>query len=394
MTKFILFLAFYVAFFTNLEGYATDFQILAAGLIGLAALTALSTGQVRKEMLSAGEMLAVTICVFSAGAGLITFSPNTLVYTLVFGVVFVSIGFLRRAIPLNSVLEICAYAFVAAIFTILATDFSTYLRGLSGEVINGSGLLRFRPLGLHPNLSGFLFGAGAILLYRTGTQKSGINRFLLRLAALISFSFVLAASARAGLVAVLAAFLITKILSYQFRIKRMSPVQLLSLGLLGVAMVITIVTKIDVISEYSVRILDLNNPLRGLDSGATGRVDLWIRSLSELQSRGFIELFFGSGLRSSSGLQIGYSTESSYFTLLLEHGIWLATLCVFGFGTILVRMCRRPNSSPATNYIGTVALLLAFAMVQSVFNRYLLAVGNPFSILLIFFYFSALRKPS
>ena len=123
-----------MTFFSDLEGYATDFQILGAGLIGLLAFTTLGIGQICAEGLLAGELLAVIICGFSAVVGLITYSSNGIVYTLVFGCVFASIGLLRRALALSSVLEICAYSFVAAISTVLATDFSPYLLGVLPNV--------------------------------------------------------------------------------------------------------------------------------------------------------------------------------------------------------------------------------------------------------------------
>ncbi|WP_165903469.1 O-antigen ligase family protein [Thiobaca trueperi] len=379
-----LFLAFYVLFFSNLAGLATHFQILGVSLTILAALFSLLTGQVRRQPMSPGEVMMVAIVALSSFSGIWALDHETVLYSLIFGAVFFAVGILRRYMTLAEVMQVCGLSFLIVMATVIVTDLPSFLRGLTGDVVYGIGLFRYSPFDLHPNLVGFIFGAGAVLLYQIGLTKQGPMKAFYLAASLLCFSFVLAASSRAGMLATVGAFVIYKMLGVKLRFSKNAPIQMIVvgslLGILGIGLLVYLPT----ITEYIIRITDLDNPLRGLESGGTGRTDKWLLSIDVINSRDLLELLFGTGIRSSSADKIGYSVESSYFTLALENGLFLAALWVFASIDAMLRL--GVSRDPQTPWKSAASILLAFALLQSMFNRYLLGVGNPVSLLLLFIY--------
>ena len=259
-------------------------------------------------------------------------------------------------------------------------DAAQFAQGLRGSSAYGAGLVRFRPFDLHPNLTGFIFGAGALLLYGRAREVSGLARVAFGLCAALSLGIVLAASARAGLVALAGALVI----GMSVQLHRLRPRGALALMVVG--LVCGGLFR-DEIAAYAIRILDLASETRGFGSGATGRTELWGQGLQLLASRDPFTLVFGSGLRSSSAAVVGFSTESSYITLLLEQGLALGGLLILAIVWRAGAHVRRGARGDRRAML--IGQLLCFALIQSVFNRYLLAVGNPFSLYLMLLFLQA-----
>jgi hypothetical protein len=97
---------------------------------------------------------------------------------------------------------------------------------------------------------------------------------------------------------------------------------------------------------------------------------------------------FGGGFRSSNSDLIGFSTESSYITILLDSGVFIGTAMILVFWYSPIKALTL--TAPAQRSSGPLVLLtsfLTFVIVESAFNRYLLAIGNPtslISLLLVF----------
>ncbi len=392
IARFLLFAAFCTLFLSNMSGLSTAFQILGAALVSLSAVLATLAGKVRKESLTPGEWMMLALVLFSAISGVATLDPDVLVYTLVFGVVFLSIGLLRRALSIDEITDICLKAFIVMLLGIFVTDPAGYIAGVTGQSVYGKGLARFNPYDLHPNLTGFIFGAGTVLFYQRSLGREMRGKIIYTVLAALSFSVVLAASARAGMLAAVGAYILFKLLGVRLRFKARSPLRL-TIKMLGLlAGLLLLFLALPTIGEYAVRILDLNNPRRGIESGGTGRVALWELSLEAIGNRNFAELFFGTGIRSSSAHKIGFSLESSYFTLILENGLMLAGLWIAANVGALIRFSV--THDPAHPWKATAALLFGFALVQSIFNRYLLAIGNPASLLLLFYVAETFFRPA
>ena len=144
----------------------------------------------------------------------------------------------------------------------------------------------------------------------------------------------------------------------------------------------------DDLVNYIIKILELDSDTRGIDSGGTGRVELWKMGINHISSNSFINSILGEGLRASSADVIGFSTESSYITIIIEHGLILGSLLIISiYFFVLVSFfnLKRKNNIHLVFFV-----FLFYACIQSIFNRYLIAIGNPFSIFLIIllFYYS------
>jgi len=93
-------------------------------------------------------------------------------------------------------------------------------------------------------------------------------------------------------------------------------------------------------------------------------------------------VLFGGGFRSSNSDLIGFSTESSYVSILLDSGIFLgtATILIFLYAPIKALRVTPAQDRHASPQI-LAAAFMTFIIIESIFNRYLLAIGNPASLL-------------
>ena len=82
---------------------------------------------------------------------------------------------------------------------LLALESPALFASLSGSVEYGLGLVRYQPLGMHPNLSGLVYGGGALLFFQRylAAHRTTQKAFALAMVVLC-LCVLLAASARAG----------------------------------------------------------------------------------------------------------------------------------------------------------------------------------------------------
>ncbi|MDT4845419.1 hypothetical protein FQZ97_794040 [compost metagenome] len=92
-------------------------------------------------------------------------------------------------------------------------------------------------------------------------------------------------------------------------------------------------------------------------------------------------LFTGRGIRSALPEVIGFPVESSYINLALEHGVFFGSLITLVFVVTACRALQQGLNPGQSRYqLFMVGLMLVFMLAQSFFNRYLIGVGNPYSL--------------
>jgi len=378
MTKFLLAASLFTLFFTNTDGSAQLFQGLGLCLLIGSSFSAVVHHEVRREAVSNGEFILFSLVALSMCIGLISLDTRVSLYSILFGFAFLSVSILRRSLAPDEILGTFAYAFCLSIAAALMGGLLDFLNAF---VSFTSAADRFSPLDLHPNLTGFIYGSGVFILTAHAKNKPNPIKIFYCVMALICLAFVVAASSRAGLLAVVSTILFIQLAKLNSRTIK----HIIGLTCFVVCLSILFAGELEQylssLSRYLETILALSDPNRGLNSGGTGRIHLWQRSLEELNQRPFADVLFGSGIRSSSAEFIGYSTESSYFTLALENGLVLSAVFVSS-AVLAVFTTARKNP--------LFASILCFALIQSVFNRYLLAIGNPTSVFLLFIYSSCL----
>jgi hypothetical protein len=96
---------------------------------------------------------------------------------------------------------------------------------------------------------------------------------------------------------------------------------------------------------------------------------------------------FGGGLRSSEYTVIGFLTENSYLTILLDSGILVGGALILLLLYSPIKAVRLQRSSPKASKM-TLAFLpsfFVFLLIQCFFLRYFIGIGNPTSLLTLLF---------
>jgi exopolysaccharide production protein ExoQ len=135
---------------------------------------------------------------------------------------------------------------------------------------------------------------------------------------------------------------------------------------------------------YLQRMLDVNSTTRGIASGASGRTDSWRQSFDTLSSDPVL-LLVGGSLRSSDYSIIGFdATENSFITIWLDCGLFAGTaiIALFVYSPLKAMSLSRSSVIDRRQLI-LVPSLFVFLLVEAIFNRYLLGIGNPISLIVL-----------
>ena len=380
MTKLFLFISIWAELWAGIGGEAM--QSACLGFFALAAISAL-----RLERVLSPRPVLLELSLF--GAAILSVLTTSLrgdyvlcAYSALFLITMVSISIIARTLTLEEILEISSIVIFTGFLSFFILDFRDLVTALS-VVIGHKGLVRFTPFGMHPNLVGLTFGGGSILLARMAVlAKTHAARILFGISAIGAVAFVLAGSARSSLLALSVAifygyFAAARIFPRLYRRSALIAVVLSALG-------ITIGTN--KIVAYLGRILELESKTRGIGSGGTGRVQLWLHGISQIFVNP-MRFAFGSGLRSSDSEQgmSGFSTENSYITLALDLGVPLASLiigCLCFCLYLVVAKYPGTEKNAQTNRV-VLGSFFIFVLVESIFNRYLVAIGNAVSLIFL-----------
>ena len=359
------------------------FQAVQLGAIGLfltAGILALLSGGTRRIELCATEYLLGGAFLFAMLVAFLRGNPLSTAFGAMFLLVLISAGVLVRQHWVASIDLVFRRAWIALLISVLVVQPGEFLTSVVGTVERSVGLVRFAPLGMHPNLSGLVYGGGCLLFFQhfLATPRHHQKLFALLLSALC-LSMVLAASARASLLALGLTGTVAAVL-IAWRGSRRARV---ALSLAAITLLAVGIFKATAIADYLTIILDLNSPTRGTDSGATGREVIWRDGIALVFSDPLL-FFTGRGVRAAGPEVIGFPVESSYINLALEHGMVFGLLMAVAF---LVTAWRALGQSFATGVMNPSlflsGLMLVFVLIQSIFNRYLIAVGNPYSLLIL-----------
>ena len=352
-------------------------QMGAISLLLMAGFFSALSGETLKVRPSLVEWLFGIAFLFAMLVAWMTGNVLSTMYGAMLLLVLVAIAFLVRHSRAAELIAVFRWAYVALVGTVLALESPALFASLSGSVEYGLGLVRYQPLGMHPNLSGLVYGGGALLFFQrwlaanTRVQKG----FALAMVALC-LCVLLAASARAGMLALGVAGS-TGITLIALRGSRRSRMSLVVAALVGVLVVVFNWTAI---KDYLSLILDVDSPTRGVESGATGRTDIWRMGIELVFSDSAL-LFTGRGIRSALPDVIGFPVESSYINLALEHGLFFGSLITLSFVITAGRALQQGLNPGQHQYqLFMVGLMLVFMLAQSFFNRYLIGVGNPYSL--------------
>jgi exopolysaccharide production protein ExoQ len=254
------------------------------------------------------------------------------------------------------------------------------LSALHHETGSGGETIRFSPFSNHPNLVGHIFAGSLVfhviyLFWVSPAQKW--KRLAAAISAALALTFILAASSRGALASAGVALFVCVI----SRRKYLEIALKMSLVVLVASTIFSVSSGTNLVEVASRSInstFELDSQYRGLNSGLSGRSDNW--PVIYRQSTATLSgLLAGHGIRSWSDEVNGIATDSSYINMIWESGLLLTILFSF---CILAKMIILRFSEPS--FLTDLGLtLLCFALVESIFARYLIAIGNPASLLIL-----------
>ena len=377
MIELLVGVACFAAVFSVLGSLGIVMQMAAIACFLAAAAYALLMGRVSAVRTSLAEFV-----LYALGVVYVILSVfgevDAVPLSIAFLCTIVAMSIIVRAVSLARLLDIGAVVSVLSVAVVLALHHTDALTALKSGGGGETGLQRFMPLGMTPNLVGYVFGACCVLLARrTIVTKSWLERFIMGGSALICGVFILAASARASLLGLVAAAMVAVFFEYGF--KRTLSLRWVQLAIASVVVICAVFSER--VTLFFTRMLELDSNTRGVGSGGSGRSDLWAKGVYTLFNDPMLVLF-GGGFRSSNSDLIGFSTESSYVSILLDSGIFLgtATILIFLYAPIKALQITPAKDRHASAQI-LAAAFMTFIIVESIFNRYLLAIGNPASLL-------------
>jgi exopolysaccharide production protein ExoQ len=365
--------------FWQFTGNGAVFQSLFLLLFFMAAAIAALQKRIAPIPLTVPELVLYGATFLSAVVAVCHSAEPSIIYSMVFLAALVLISVLARVVSFAEILDIGAAMILMLALCSIIFERAQFATSLS-ITITRLGLVRFSPFGNHPNLTGFIFGAGSILLARRAlVTRSVIERVVMVSATLLTCVFVLAASARATVVGLIIAAVLAVI--REFRPTKAA--KLTVFGGLAVVIVVMVSVTGDSAIAYLEGLMEINSHTRGVGSGGSGRTDLWNQGIATLFSDPSL-LLFGGGLRSSDILNIGFSTEDSYITILLDSGLFAgaALIAVLLYCPIKAISLSR-SSDIERRQLVLVSSYFVFLLVESIFNRYLLAIGNPMSLFVL-----------
>jgi len=377
MIEFLLGAAFYLTVFSVTPGIGTNMQTTAILVMAAAAAYALLTNRVNAVRPSATE-----IVMYLAGASFVILAvfgdADSVFLSIAFLAAIISISIVSRSISLEVILDICARVALLDIATVIVFDHQQALIALNSGMGGGGGIVRFMPLHFHPDLTGYVFGSSVILMARRALIASRrIERTLMLLGAFIGCVFVLAASARSSIIAMFFASAVAIVLEYGAR--RFFSNRWVRFG--GVSVAVFCALFASRVGPYFANMLELASDSRGVGWNGNGRTDLWARGIFTLFNDPSL-FIFGGGFRSSNFEAIGFQTESSYISILLDSGAFLGTAIILVFWYAPIKALRLvPPAGRRSNSLILLASFMTFLIVESTFNRYLLALGNPASLM-------------
>jgi hypothetical protein len=367
--------AIFILMFSNLEGYALQVQVLGVLLLCFAAALSVIQTLKLKLFVTGFDFIIFLMLLFSFISSVMNQQQYVVIYTLVFLATYLAIAHLSRAMTDQEIVFCIVLAAMMTIAVVAVTNLGVLWQTLQPGDPN-RWAHRFRPFNMHPNLTGYVYG-GFITISLFSNVISGRLNILFKIGAIaICIMISLASSARAGLVALLgvAAVYVSRSVMLQGKNTKYVIIGVFTVALLGIVFEEKIV-------HYLTHILELSSPTRGLDSGGTGRLAIWQRGLSVISERTW-EFYIGSGLRSSEEGILGFFTENSYISICIDSGVFVVILFVGYLLRLLISLhfSERRNQDQFGRLVFYCAV---FALLQSIFNRYLLAIGNPFSLIFL-----------
>lgn len=381
-----LFFSFYALIFLAIPKYGNFFQLLSLALIVIQNIATFIS--VKKNKLNSFKSKPTFLSIFliaivplqSLANNFFNLEPYYVQYSIIFFVATFSIYIAVNTIEFRVILNSFLCAAIAITLTILATSTDLLFQTLAITYDPVNGLNRFGPYGLHPNLVGHIFGGFGVMFFCFMLYgKKLLYKMFFAVLVFISFVYCIAASSRGGFFAgILGIVTVYAIAIWKDKVRR----KYLLLFILLVLLIPFVTQGVDKITNYLSSIFEYGSGDRGMGSGLTGRTGNWDKLLHTVFSS-VTSMLFGNGLRTGSTEVLGYDIDNSYLNLLYEMGLASTMLFVMLILANTNKLRKALLHTPDVLKASAVGLLV-FILCESVVARYLLSIGNPLSLFVVY----------
>lgn len=372
MIRLLIFLSCYASVWANMPGVGRVLQPAFLGLFLVGAIYAIARRQILLTAPSIAEVVLYGAGILSAAVTVYRSMDDYVLISMLFIAALILISIIARATTLEDLLDAVAYTYLLATVTCVIVDRHALLKALSISM-GHNGLYRFGPLHTHPDLTGLIYGSGAILMARRALLARNLAERLAMVAGIgLACTFILAASARASLLALAVAALGALVL--EVRPRRATYLKMAGAG--AAALVVVTAVSAHRVLGWLQGMLELNSKYRGAATGGSGRTKIWEYGFSQIFADP-TRLLLGGGIRTSEGLNGYVTTENSYISIMLDSGLFMGSAIIGVYLFCALKALRLSRSAPRThNPHVCLFAYLAFVLIESFFNRYLLALGN------------------
>jgi hypothetical protein len=391
--EILLTLVFVASFVPYVTGITLERQLIAVGMLLAVAFIIFPVafpwrvGRALRGFLHPKFILIALILPIAPTIIAINFGKwNAVAYALLMLGVLAACHVVLYFIPLRTVLRGFARAGIVATALFLVSDYHDVLH----SAISGARLV---PPEMQPNVLAFMFVGFAIAF--AGRAADGMERYWVRaiysIGILANVIVIFLAQSRASMLALacgvawVVAMWCMRALHGRKRIVRSIVV---ALCCIPIAIGVYVALRPSAAAHgaaYVSHALQLTSSYRGVGTGFSGRLDSWKTTIDALGQHG--AWAFGNGYRTSMS-DLGLSVDNGYLTVAYEMG-------VFGLLVILGQLIwcewlvtRRYIAVPEAferRYFMLIGGLLAAFLINNIFDRYLFGLGNPFSLIGLFF---------
>ena len=301
------------------------------------------------------------------------------IYSLVFFVTWVSLLVILQHYTMPQLLRSFAYGAVASVLIYLVAS-GFQIKGALA-VTGNSMTTEDRATG--PFLSNFnliahTMAAFTILTVLLAPSEKKMGKIIFYATAAFAFLIMLSTASRGGLVALICALTITFFITYRGSIKHI----LFFFASIFAAGIFVAIFESQYIDRF-ILIMDINSSHRGIDSGFSGRQQLWATVFSQFFTMN-IPFFWGGGFRNAWLSNFVLAVDNGYIVTIAETGFISLVVICSRLGSILMKSGRRIGRTPNTMDMVIVGLV-TFILIESIVARYFLAIGNPVSLIILFF---------
>lgn len=392
ITEFLMTLVFMASFAPYVAGITTGTLLIGPASLLIISLSVLfflyperfrelGLSFIRPRLVILAYVFPLVSCVISLSKG----EWNSFSYSVLMGLVLMACQVMLSVVSIDRLLLSFAQAGAVAIATFWITDWH-------GIFYSAATSTRLLPSHTHPNTIGFIFaGFAGLFLWRILDRRLYLASRGLYFALFCAASgTIFLAQSRASMLAIVCAVIWIAVLAIT-RASQGKPVYVrYAIIILVVVMfggIIAMVAKPSYLDEgasYLTRVLHIDTRSRGIGSDLSGRIPRWKTAVSALAENG--RWAIGSGYRSSLK-RLGFSIDNGYLTIWYEGGLFLLlftagqlTWCVW----ITSKRYLEERDNQRRWVFAALGSTIIIFLINNIFDRYLLGIGNPFSLLGLF----------